>query len=326
MYRLIGFVIALIFAMTVIGCDVKSKVNESQNEKALHNRVAVANYPLYCMVSTICRDAGGPIEEVIYVGPPHGVDPHSWVPPADQIRDLQKVDLIICNGPGAVFATWMDKVTIDESKLCNTTDAVKSTEFVLVKDYQLVHSHGPEGEHSHAWVVPQSWLSPRIARKQAKLCYDRLVAVYGQSPKLDNGFAELQKKFDSLESAHEAIKNRSPNLVVASSTPDIQYLTRSLDWEDRYLQWKEHRDDGQAKEELTAMRARIATESKVASMEKLFLWSGSPVESLSGFVDSQWSSTVTIDLINSPNKEGLSPDGYFLRMTKNLKLLGISLE
>ncbi len=326
MYRLIGFVIALIFAMTVIGCDVKSKVNESQNEKALHNRVAVANYPLYCMVSTICRDAGGPIEEVIYVGPPHGVDPHSWVPPADQIRDLQKVDLIICNGPGAVFATWMDKVTIDESKLCNTTDAVKSTEFVLVKDYQLVHSHGPEGEHSHAWVVPQSWLSPRIARKQAKLCYDRLVAVYGQSPKLDNGFAELQKKFDSLESAHESIKNRSSNLVVASSTPDIQYLTRSLDWEDRYLQWKEHRDDGQAKEELTAMRARIATESKVASMEKLFLWSGSPVESLSGFVDSQWSSTVTIDLINSPNKEGLSPDGYFLRMTKNLKLLGISLE
>jgi zinc transport system substrate-binding protein len=322
---------ALLFLFVFLGCDAKSKVQDAQAEKGLRHRVAVANYPLYCMVSTICRDAGGPVEEVIYVGPPKGADPHSWMPPADQIRSLQKVDLIICNGPGAVFATWMDKVTIDESKLCNTTDAIKLTEFVLVKDYQLVHSHGPEGEHSHAWVVPQSWLSPRIARKQAKLCFDRLVTVYGQSSQLDNGFAELQKQFDSLESAHEEIKDRSPNLVIASSTPEIQYLTRSLDWEDRYLQWTEHRDDAKAKEELAAMRARVAKQDseegpEVASSEKLFLWSGPSVESLNGFVDSQWPSTVTIDLVDTPNEEGPSPDGYFLRMAKNLKLLGTAVE
>ncbi len=327
MHERIRLVFLLLLATMFVGCDAKQKTEASKADQGLQYRVAVANYPMYCMVSTICRDADGPVREVVYVGPPRGADPHSWMPAADQIRDLQKVDLIICNGPGAVFATWMDKVTIDESKLCRTTDAIKLTEFVIVKDYQLVHSHGPEGEHSHSWVVPQSWLSPRIARKQAKLCFERMVAVYGQSPKLDNGFAELQKQFDELEAAHEEIKIGVPSMTVASSTPDVQYLTRSLDWDDRYLQWTETREVAQAEEELVKMRERFAKEDPEAdATEPLFLWSGPSIEKLAGFVDSTWSAVVTIDLIDLPEGESLEADGYFLRMAENLKRLGSCFE
>ena len=318
---------AILLLIVFVGCEANRKADSREAKTELHSRVAVTNYPLYCIVSSICRDAGGPVSEVIYVGPSKGTDPHSWIPSTTQIRDLQKVDLIVCNGPGAVFANWMDKVTIDEGKLCKTaTDGIKLTEFVAVKDYQLVHSHGPEGEHSHSWVVPQSWLSPRIARKQARLCFDRLTAVYGQSTQLDNGFAELQKKFDELEAVVEEIRNSHQDLVVASSTPDVQYLTREFGWTNRYLQWTEAREVDQAKKELAETRARIAEDDPEAPQtEKLFLWSGKRFESLGAFVDSQWPSKAMIDLIDTP-EESINADGYFQRMAANLKRIGDSLE
>ncbi len=319
-------IFAIVLLIPLTGCKTEQQTEGTESNSGPHHRVAVANYPLYCMVSKIC-ESSATVKEVVYVGPPSGTDPHSWVPTADQIRDLQKVDLIVCNGPGAVFATWIDKVTIDESKLCNTTDAIKQTEFVLVKDYQLVHSHGPEGEHSHTWVVPQSWLSPRIARKQAKFCYQRLTKLYGQSPELDNGFAELQKNFDSLEALHEKIRNQAPKLVVASSTPDVQYLTRSFDWEDRYLQWTDSRDVAQAREELKQMHERILkADATAAPNETLFLWSGRQIDELAGFVDSQWPRSAKLDLVDSPQGKSLDPEDYFQRMTQNLRLLESALE
>ena len=249
------------------------------------------------------------------------------MPSTEQVRDLQKVDLIVCNGPGAVFANWMDKVTIDESKLCKTTDAIKLTEFVLVKDYQLVHSHGPEGEHSHAWVVPQSWLSPRIARKQASRCFERIADVYGQSKELDDGFAELQSKFDGLESACEKLRTQEPKYVVASSTPDIQYLTRELGWDDRYLQWTESREQTVAEKELKELRARaIKKDPEALKTESTFLWSGDTIDELSPFVTAQWKSVAEIDLIDVPVAEKADPQGYFLRMAENLKRIGDAVE
>ena len=326
MYRWFGLVF-LCFGLAVYsGCTTDNKAASADESDGPRARVAVTNYPLYCVVSSICRDTNGPVKEVVYVGPPAGQDAHTWIPSTDQIRDLQKVDLIICNGPGAVFANWMDKVTIDESKLCKTTDAIKLAEFVVVKDYQLVHSHGPEGEHSHSWVVPQSWLSPRIARKQAKLCFDRLVTVYGASPQLDNGFAELQKQFDELEASVEQIKTAKSELIVASSSPDIQYLTRELGWTDRYLQWTEIGDAVKAEKELAEMRARVAkSDPEAPKTEKLFLWSGNRLDGLGEFVESKWPATTTIDLIDTPD-ESLSVDGYFQRMAENLKRIGDSLE
>ena len=319
-------VIVLLCATVFVGCDQEQRTARTADAPTLHGRVAVTNYPLYCMVRKICVSEKDLIKEVVYVGPAAESDPHSWIPSADQIRDLQNVDLIVCNGPGAVFANWMDKVTIDESKLCKTTDAIKLTEFVLVKDYQLVHSHGPEGEHSHNWVVPQSWLSPRIARKQAKHCFDRLVKVYGQSSKLDDGFAELQKQFDELEAAHENVKARSPDLIVASSTPEIQYLTRSLGWSDRYLQWTEARDFEQAEKELTALRTRNAKpESNKVTTEKMFLWSGDAIKPLADFVASNWSQVVVVDLIDRPGSSTDSDD-YFNRMAENFRRLDAAIE
>jgi zinc transport system substrate-binding protein len=305
------------------GCSPESESDLGNEPSGPSGKVAVTNYPLFCFVEEICRTYDT-VNEVIYVGPAAGQDAHAWVPSATQIRELQKVDLIVCNGPGAVFANWMDKVTIDESKLCETTDAMKLAEFVVVKDFQLVHSHGPEGEHSHSWVVPQSWLAPNIARKQAKHIHKKLVEAYGASRQLDGGFADLQKKFDDLESKHEKLKAKSIDLIVASSTPDVQYLTRSLGWKDRYLHWNEPRSEEQAEKELSEMRARYKEDGATDSTEeRIFLWSGGALKGLSGVASQQWSKVVVVDLIDSPTASG---DNYFDRMSQNLDRLGAAIE
>ena len=294
-----------------------------------HNRIAVTNFPLYCVVKTICDQSGSPVKEIVYCGPSEGDDPHTWVPSVDQIRDLQNVDLIICNGPGAQFSKWIDKVTIDENKLVKTTDALDLEEFVIVKDYQLVHSHGPEGEHSHSWVVPQSWLSPRIARKQATLCFKRIVEEYGQNKSLDDGFAELQKNFDSLEARVEQIRDAQDDLVVASSSPEVSYLTRELAWEDRYLQWNEDTPPDAAKKSLAEMRGRFAKQNPdAAKSEAFFLWAGQKNESLSNFVGQSWKLSAGIDLIQTPLETlgGLGPKSYFERMASNLGAVGVAVQ
>ena len=327
MHRWKCLILASVYLLTCFGCGADKKSVTDDAPETVRGRVAVTNYPLFCMASSICRDESGPVKELIYVGPPNGADAHSLMPSTSQIRDLQNVDLIVCNGHGAVFANWMDKVTINQSKLCETTEGIKLSEFVIVKDYQLVHSHGPEGEHSHSWIVSQSWLSPKIARKQATLMFKRLVTVYGESHQLDNGFAELQKQFDQLEAAAEKIQSDHPDHVVTSSTPDIQYLTRNLGWTDHYLQWTEPRSAAQGEKEIADMRARIANEgSKPSQTESLFLWSGAPVEGVTAIVDAQWPANVTIDLIDSPGSDDIDPNGYFERMASNLDRIGSSLE
>jgi len=237
--------------------------------------------------------------------------------------------LIVGNGPGATFATWIDKVTLPENRLVNTTDAIKLTEFVVVKDYQLVHSHGPEGEHSHSWVVPQSWLSPRIARKQATLCFEKIVDCYGESESLDIGFAKLQTVFDDLDAKCEQLKSSA--ITVVCSTPDVLYLTREFGADDRYLQWNEARSEADAKKELAEMRARVLKENPdAAQTETLFLWSGKAIDELLDF-SQQWKTVVETDLIATPLAETPAdgkpdPQGYFKRMASNLGRIRVSVQ
>ena len=322
------FAVTFFAASLFLGCSEHRPKAAKGDSNEQFGRIAVTNFPLYCFANRLCEDSDS-VKEVVYVGPGQGDDPHAWMPTADQIRDLQNVDLIVCNGPGAVFANWMEKVTVDDGKLCKTTDAIKLTEFVLVEDFQLVHSHGPEGEHSHTWVVPQSWLSPSIARKQATYCYKQLTSRYGQSKAMENSFAELQKEFDQLESLHEKLKLKSNAMTVATSTPDLQYMTRSLDWKDRYLHWNETREVDQARKEVSEMRdryrARVGEESGF-NEAKLFLWSGKKWDQLSPFVSESWQNECLIDLIDTPVGNAEQSEEYFSRMKSNLNLLSSFIE
>lgn len=309
----------LVLAMAIIlaaGCDSDSpqKSDNGSSQPTLNRRVAVTNFPLFCFVKQICDSKNDPSIEVVYVGPLQGDDPHSWTPAAEQIRDLQQVDLVIGNGPGAVFANWFSRVTLDESKLCNTTDAISLKEFVVVKDYQLVHSHGPEGEHSHAWVVAHSWLSPKIARKQATFCYQRIAETYGESKSLDDGFAQLSQQFDELETAAERLKLKLDDVVVTASTPEALFLTRALGCDDRYLTWSNSPDESkvaEATEQIGKLNERFG-EADVETKTRLLLWTTPPIGALDSIVNANWDATAEISRIDT-----FADKSYFEAMAAN---------
>ena len=208
---------------------------------------------------------------------------------------------------------------------------MKLEEFVLVKDYQLVHSHGPEGEHSHAWVVPQSWLSPSIARQQAAFCHKKIVEEYGQNQSLEDGFAKLQKRFDELDTSVEALRELHSEFVVATSSPEISYLTRELGWGDRYLQLNEDSSEAAFERMLLEMQARSVKDApgpnaEAEVSETLFLWAGQATETLRRCVEQQWEAAVEIDLIETASDNDLDSNSYFERMAKNLKVIRAAIE
>jgi zinc transport system substrate-binding protein len=311
----------ILVGLLVSGCtpDNRASLTDDATDAGLRGRVAVTNYPLYCFVKQICaanadgNSNAGPVKQVVYIGPKAGDDPHSWTPTSDQVRDLQNVDLIVCNGPGAVFANWMSRVTLEESKICNTTDAVKLEEFVKATDYQLVHSHGPEGEHSHAWVVAHSWLSPSVARKQANFCVKKLTELYGESETFDNGHAGLVKRFDELESKLESVKASAEKVVLTASTPEILYLTKALGLPDRYLAWSESRGAEQAEQEIRELRRRSGLED---GRKKVLLWTTPPIPELKEVVKTQWDDVAEISRIDC-----YSDRDYFEEMLDNLDRL-----
>ena len=148
------------------GCDRPTN-NVSPATADESNRVVAVSYPLQFLTQRIVGASmhqGKPIEVEFPV--PSNADPRKWRPDRDVIQRMQSSDLVVANGIGAQYASWLDTVSIPESRLCNSaTKGLAIREYVQVDDIRLVHSHGPEGEHSHPMMISQSWLDPAIAKK-----------------------------------------------------------------------------------------------------------------------------------------------------------------
>jgi zinc transport system substrate-binding protein len=191
-------------------------------------RVVAASYPLQYLAQRI---VGGKVQVDFPV--PTDVDPREWSPSIEQVQELQAADLVIVNGAGAAYAKWLVRVSLVPSKICNSVDDLDISDYFMVNDYQIVHTHGPEGEHSHAYMVPYSWLDPVIAKKQASKIAKELKKAY---PEFESDFSEnlkaLQADLDQL--AVEFKESKTTGSVV-STNPNAKYLLRALGFEDQHL-------------------------------------------------------------------------------------------
>ncbi|MGB5340651.1 MAG: metal ABC transporter substrate-binding protein, partial [Thermoanaerobaculia bacterium] len=102
--------------------------------------VFATNYPLAYFAERI----GGEQVEVSFPAPAD-VDPAYWAPAPEVIADFQQADLILLNGAG--YEKWLERASLPASRLVDTSVAVESSYIPL--DEGVVHTHGPEGEHSH---------------------------------------------------------------------------------------------------------------------------------------------------------------------------------
>ena len=180
--------------------------------------VYAVNYPLHYFAQRIA----GEFAEVIMPVPP-GVDPAFWQPDATAIGEFQRADIILLNGAG--YAKWVSRVSLPRRKMVDTSAGF--SQHHIETEGSQTHSHGREGDHSHAGTAFTTWLDFRQAVEQAKAVRDALSRLAPERGEVfaDN-FLELERDLLELDERLEAIVSRDPEKPLFASHPIYQYLER----------------------------------------------------------------------------------------------------
>jgi len=302
-----------------LGCEPSGdgprdvNVFEQLQQKTLTKRIAAASYPLLAMAKSIAGD-----EYEVWM--PARADK---IPTADEIRKLQSSDVLLTNGPGTAYATWLPMVTLDQEKIFETTThSFELSDFIQVQEHQIVHSHGGEGEHSHFWMVPHCWLNPRLALLQAQEVCDKLCELYpsdADSFRANHKSLEssLQEAVGDAAACQKLIETQKASLLL--SDPRLKHLGTAVELDASFLLWFEPEEMQAAKQQLQEMIEQKSGDLK-ADGEHLLLWARSPgpseCELMAGL---KW---IQLDLIESPHAE----KGFARRVKENFQLISGAIE
>ncbi len=192
--------------------------------------VYTVNYPLQYFAQRIAGDHA----EVVFPVPP-GVDPVFWQPDAAAIGEFQRADLILLNGAG--YAKWISRVSLPRLKMADTSASFRDR--FISTDGGMTHSHGREGDHSHAGTAFTTWLDFGQAIAQAKSVRDALSRKFpAQHNTFDASFRALENDLRALDARLAAIVARDPAKPLIASHPVYQYLARRYDLNLESLLWE----------------------------------------------------------------------------------------
>lgn len=183
--------------------------------------VYTTNYPLAYFAERI----GGDRVRVEFPVPA-GIDPAFWSPSPDEVAAYQGADVVLLNGAG--YEGWVAKTSLAESKLVDTSAGFE--DLYIVADDQVLHTHGPEGEHEHENVAFTTWLDPVLAIEQARAIREALTArLPGSEADLQQGFEALERDLEELDARLEAWADGVADQPFLASHPVYQYLARRYD-------------------------------------------------------------------------------------------------
>lgn len=217
----------------LVGCKPASKPGGASAGGLPDNGrpvIYVVNYPLQYFAGRIASDA----VDVVFPAPAD-VDPAEWMPDRATIRACQSADLILLNGAG--YAKWLDKVSLPESRLVDTSAAFKGQ---LMKIEEVVtHSHGKGGEHSHVGTASHTWLNPRLAVLQAEAIRDALSKrLPDQAAVFAANFEALKRDLMELDAELDAIVKQDRDRPILFSHPIYQYFQQRFAVNSRSLHWE----------------------------------------------------------------------------------------
>jgi zinc transport system substrate-binding protein len=223
--------------------------------------VYVVNYPLKYFAERI----GGEHVAVSFPAPADE-DPAFWMPSPETVAAYQQADVILLNG--ATYAKWVDKVSLPESKLCDTSASLASQYIPLAE--AVTHSHGPEGEHTHGDVAFTTWLDPKLAIEHARAVCK---ALSGQQPEHRSEFeanlAGLEKDLAELDAALETALAGSSDTPIVFSHPVYQYFQRRYNLNGKSVHWEP--DEAPSAEQWTELEELLKTHKA-----KWMIWEGEP--------------------------------------------------
>jgi zinc transport system substrate-binding protein len=264
--------------------------------------VYVVNYPLKYFAERI----GGDHVKVEFPVPA-GIDPAYWNLDVEHISAYQKADLIIINGAG--YAKWVNKVSLPESKMVNTSRAFKD-QYITSKEV-MTHSHGAEGKHAHESLAFTTWLDLSLAARQAEAIADEMAR---KRPALKKTFqtncASLKKELEALDQDIQTIVSQDRSKPLMVSHPVYDYFARRYGLNIVSVHW----EPGEVPSGEQWLELKKILKDHPA---KWMIWEGNPlkatIEKLKGL---QIESVVFDPCGNVPN------DGDFLSiMTKNVNNL-----
>ena len=226
----LGYCLAALLILVSVGCGRESSNSNGLVSKAystqLSNRIFAVSYPLQFLTQQI---AGEEIEVLVPFG--DSDDPRKFRPTREMIEAMQESDLVVANGIAARYAKWLNSVSIPESKIISTaTHGLALRDYIQVKGESIVHSHGPEGEHSHPVMAAFTWLDPALAKKQSNYIAKHLRKTYpAHVDRFDQNLSQLQGRLDELESAMEQLRELSPenSSIVLTAGSQFEFFARA---------------------------------------------------------------------------------------------------
>ena len=111
---------------------------------------------------------------------PQDVDPAFWQPDLETISAYQQADIVLLNG--ANYARWLPRVSLAENRLLDTSRAFRD-QFIPMNSGP-VHSHGPEGQHSHGEFAFTLWLDLSLYLQQVDAIAAALQERLAQEPEV----------------------------------------------------------------------------------------------------------------------------------------------
>lgn len=221
----------VLFAIALSGCTEQQTPRQSTELLKPPKRIVAASYALQYLTQRIAGD-----EYTVEFPAAESSNPRSWKPSASDIADLQQAGLIVINGQGAEYAQWLVQVTLPENRICESCEPLALREQIAVREHRIIHSHGPEGEHSHAYMVPYPWLDPAMAMKQAGQIAKCLSRRWpNDAEQFSKNLGALEKDLQQLVESTDS--NDVAGTAIVSVNPHFRFLTRSLELEDNYLLW-----------------------------------------------------------------------------------------
>ena len=219
--RWISIPIALTVMTVACGAPDGTQAPGERSAEGDARSVYVVNYPLQYFAERI----GQELVEVSFPAP-GDEDPAFWSPDAAAIAAYQQADLILLNGAG--YAKWMETASLPSTKLVDTSAGFRDR--YLVEDSAVVHSHGPEGEHSHEVTAFTTWLDPKLAILQAQAIRDAFAAKWPDHDKtFQDGLAALESDLLELDERMASMTEQAKELPLVASHPVYQYLARRYD-------------------------------------------------------------------------------------------------
>jgi zinc transport system substrate-binding protein len=226
--------------------------------------IYTVNYPLKYFAERIAGE-----HATVVFPAPADVDPAYWMLDRKIISDYQKADLILLNG--AHYAKWTEKVTLQRSRMVDTSRKFKDR--YIKSDEAVTHSHGPEGKHAHEDIAFTIWLDFDVAAGQAEAITD---ALSRKRPLLKDTFQKnytaLAKDLKELDRQLKEIISQDNTRPLVVSHPVYDYLAHRYGLNIRSVHWEPDEVPGNAK--LIELRNILKNHPA-----QWMIWEGKPLSS-----------------------------------------------